>query len=59
MGRTNWKLPSHLEPYRKYVSIFEWYGSIEEALNGTTTSWAQTEQQVDLLQRLFDAGKLK
>jgi len=51
-----WKLPSHLEPYRELINILTWK-SVEDAIN--IDDYSYVEGQVDLLQRLYDAGKLK
>jgi len=65
---TNWKLPSHLEPYRELIINkcgFDENLTLENLMVGYPRSWIKQEEveriitQVDLLQRLYDAGKLK
>ena len=59
---SDWKLPEHLEPYREYINIHS-LSSVESAFdNPTDFLWADEEaikEQINLLQRLYDAGRLK
>lgn len=56
----NWKLPQELEPYREYIWI-----PVPPIHGHETTAAADgynervIATQVNLLQRLYDAGKLK
>jgi len=54
----NWKLPSHLEPYREFIYKECNHLSVED--NAKTKWFGQDiDLQIKLLQRLYDAGKLK
>jgi len=57
---SNWKLPEHLEPYREYIDTGG-YLSIEDAFNAFIgdEDTINISAKLDLLQRLYDAGKLK
>lgn len=59
-----WKLPEHLEPYREYIH----HGrhdkdTIETIMNrkprAIDVARHFCKDRIDLLQRLYDAGKLK
>ena len=59
---TNWKLPEHLEPNREFIAHGKpIYSSAEEAFNygDALTEAMYVAIQVNLLQRLYDAGRLK
>ena len=56
-----WKLSQELEPWRGYVYKGEKFTSkLEDIVNGEFTELVRTiKWEVALLQRLFDAKKLK
>lgn len=64
---TNWKLPSHLEFCRELINYAKDERSLEEIMSSKSKSpkmyfemaRISIRTQVDLLQRLYDAGKLK
>lgn len=64
---TNWKLPKELEPYRKFILVANLYmnnPTLEEIdkegdEGGNDVSYYVMHNQVGLLERLHDAGRLK
>ena len=54
----SWELPKHLEPYRGLIDHWKNYRSIEEQAEDKHNA-GFIFSQVAILQRLYDAGKLK
>ena len=57
-----WKLPSHLEPYREFINNY-FQDHIEVIMNKEEWKYNLARnnlvEMIDLLQRLYEAKKLK
>ena len=57
---TNWKLPEHLEPHRGFIEgAYIGDETVEELMEYKDSVGEEVSSMVDLLQRLYDAGRLK